>query len=104
MDDQTRSLVADCLDNLAAQVSWNSDMWQKCYELVSANMNDDELLAYVYDNLTHYSGVFQSRNLLGFRVKPEPYELADYRQEFRNVASALRARLSLQEARRKHGF
>jgi hypothetical protein len=62
---------------------------------------EDELLAYVYDDLVHYSGVFQSYNLLGLHVKPDRGQLEHYRQEFRDMATALRSGLSLSEAKQK---
>lgn len=104
MDDQTRALVAYSLDNLASQESWNADAYSKCYEWVSANMKADELLGHVHDDLVHYDGLFHSRNILGFRVKPDKMELEEFRQEFRDVASSLRARLSLLDAQSKYGF
>jgi hypothetical protein len=103
VNDQARSLIAESLENLARQETWNSEVWQKCYDAVSANM-DDELLAYVHDDLIHYDGLFHSRNILGFHVQADPSELADYRQEFRDVAAALQVRLSLKEAQAKYDF
>lgn len=104
MDDETRRHLADCLENLASQESWNSDAWRQCYEFVSANMDGDDLLEYVHDDIVHYDGLFHSRNILGFRVKPDRSQLEQYRQEFRDVASSLRAGLSLQDAQKKYGL
>lgn len=103
MDNPTRNAVAAALENLASQESWNSEVWQHCYDLVKVNW-ENELLAYVHDDLIHYEGAFHSRNLLGFRVKPNPHELDDYRCEFRAIAAALRAELSLVDAKRKFGL
>jgi hypothetical protein len=55
MDDLTRNEIAECLEQLAAQPAWNPELWQRCYDLVAANM-DDELLAYIHDDLIHYTG------------------------------------------------
>jgi hypothetical protein len=104
MDEKTRCYVADCLENLASQDSWNSDAWRRCYDLVSANMDGDQLLKYVHDDIIHYEGEFHSRNILGFRVKPDQSQLERYRQEFRDVACSLRARLSLHDAKEKYGL
>jgi hypothetical protein len=41
-------------------------------------------------------------NILGFRVKPDRYQMENYRQEFRGIASALREHLSLNEAKKKY--
>jgi|SRR5271156_1273880 len=104
MNDETRCHVADCLENLASQDSWNSDAWRQCYDLVSANMDRDELLGYVHDDIIHYDGLFHSRNILGFRVKPNHSQLEQYRQEFRDIARSLRSHLSLHDAQKKYGL
>jgi hypothetical protein len=52
MDEATRSSIADCLDNLASQIAWNPIVWQRCFDLVQAN-TDDELVAYFIDDLIH---------------------------------------------------
>jgi hypothetical protein len=103
MDDAARNEVAEFLDRLAEQTVWNPDLWQKCYALVDAN-TANELLRYVYDDLIHYSGLFHSHNILGFRVKPNRHVLEDYRHEFRAIATALRSNLSLSEAKKLHGL
>jgi hypothetical protein len=100
MDEKTKGEVADSLIKLADQPEWNMEAWERCYQLVAANC-ENELLQYVYDDLIHYSGVFRSHNLLGFRVKAETFELESYQQEFRDIATALRDGLSLPEARQK---
>ena len=96
----TRKQVADSLVRLSEQSEWNPELWQRCYDLVKANW-DNELLEYVHDDLIHYSGEFHSRNIFGFRVKPDRYQLENYRQEFRDIASALQSGLSLSEAKQK---
>jgi hypothetical protein len=103
MDDNARGEIAGCLESLASQKTWNSELWQRCYDLVCAN-REDELLAYVHDDLIHYSGEFHSRNILGFAVKPDRYQLENYRQEFPDAAASLRAGLSLADAQKKYGF
>jgi hypothetical protein len=101
MDDVTRNDVAEHLERLAGQAEWNPELWQRCYDLVGANQ-DNELLEFVHDDLIHYDGVFHSRNILGFRVKPDRHQLEQYRQEFRDIAAALRSSMSLSEARKKY--
>jgi len=96
MDDVTRDNIAESLEDLAAQNAWNADVWQKCYEIVASNINEDELLGYVHDDLIHYSG----RRL--FRSAPIPADFDEYRQEFRDVASALRSRMSLANFKKRH--
>ena len=100
MDDATRNEVVECLERLADQTVWNSELWQRCHDLVRANW-DNELLEYVYDDVVHYSGLFHSRNIVGFRVKPDRRELERYRQEFRDIAAALRSSIPLSEAKKK---
>jgi hypothetical protein len=103
MEDGPRNEVAECLERLADQQVWNPELWQRCYDLVRANW-DNELLGYVYDEVVHYSGVFHSYNIFGFRVKPDRYQLENYRYEFRSIAAALRSSLSLSEAKSKYGL
>ena len=78
MEDATRNEIDDRLDELADQQQWNSELWQRCHDLVDAH-HDNELLAYIHDDLIHYSGEFHSVNLLGFRVKPNRYKMENYR-------------------------
>jgi hypothetical protein len=101
MDANTKKEAADYLDRIANQEEWDPEEWQRCHDMVKANW-DNELLAYVYDDLVHYSGEFHSLNIFGFRAKPDPGQLQHYRQEFRDIASALRDSLSLDEAKRKY--
>jgi hypothetical protein len=103
MTDATRTAIAEALENLAAQASWNPEVWQRCHELVTANW-ENELVGYVHDDLIHYDGNFHSHNLLGFRVKPDIHQLEDYRHEFRAIAAALRANLSSAAAKEQFGL
>jgi hypothetical protein len=95
MDEATRNEIADCLDQLAAQSSWNEDLWQRCYDLVMASW-DDELVEYVYDDLIHCSGrpIFSS--------EPRPAYLQTYSEGFRNFAAALRSNMSLAEFKKQY--
>jgi len=103
VDEATRNEVAECLEQLADQTVWDPELWQRCYDLVKANW-DNELLKYVHDDVIHYSGEFHSHNIFGFRVKPHRYQLENYRQEFRDIATALRTSMSLSEAKKKYGL
>jgi hypothetical protein len=103
MDHRTRDKVAKCLERLADQTAWNPQLWQQCYDLVKANWAND-LLEYVHDDLIHYDGVFHSRNILGAPIKPDRRQLEQYRQEFRDVAAALRSSMSLSEAKKKYAL
>jgi hypothetical protein len=103
MDEATRNEVAQCLERLADQEVWNPELWQRCYDLVKANC-DDNLLEYIHDDVIHYSGEFHSRNIFGFRVKPDRNQLENYRHEFRSIAAALRASMPLNEAEKAYGL
>src|SRR5882672_7490664 len=102
MEDATRNEVAESLEQLAGQAMWNLELWKRSHDLVKANW-DNEVLAYVYDDVVHYSGEFRSRNIFGFRVKPNRNQLEHYRQEFRGVAAALRSSMPLADAKHKYG-
>ena len=95
MDDATRHEIANCLDQLAAEPRWNGDLWQRCYGLVKANC-DDELLAYLHDDLIHYTGTPL------FRSEPRPVDLQRYSLEFRDFATALRSRMSVAEFKNQY--
>ena len=104
MNEATRNAVAEALENLASQQSWNSAVWQQCFNLVTANWHD-ELMEFVHHDLIHYDDVFHPRHISGLAVKPEvSHRLDDYRQEFRAVAAALRANMSLMEAKKQFGL
>jgi len=89
MDDATRREIAASLDRLAEQADWNPELWQHCHDLVQRH-RDDELLGYVYDEIVHYSGVFQSPNVFGLRARPRRNQLELCRKEFRVIANAVR--------------
>jgi hypothetical protein len=94
MDDATRNEIAECLEQLAAQPAWNAELWQHCYDLVAANLND-ELLACIHDDLIHYTG----RPL--FRSEPRLADLQSFSQEFRDIAGALRSRMSVTDFKKR---
>ena len=86
MNDATRNEIAEYLERLAAEPRWNAELWQRCYDLVNAN-SDDEVLAYLQDDLIHYTGTPL------FGSEPRPVDLHTYSQEFRDFAVAVRSRL-----------
>ncbi len=100
MNDVTRREIADSLEHLASQSGWNPEIWQRCHDLLQAHL-DDDLLRSVYDEIVHYSGVFQSQNVFGLRVRPRRYHLQLYRREFRDIATALRLNLPIVEKNKK---
>jgi hypothetical protein len=95
MDDATRNEIAECFEQLAAQPAWNAELWQHCYDLVAANLND-ELLACIHDDLIHYTGGPL------FRSEPRPADLQSFSQEFRDFAGALRSRMSVTDFKKRY--
>jgi len=95
MDDQTRNEIAECLETLAAQPVWSAAVWQRCFDLVEANAGD-ELIAYFIDDLIHYTG----RSL--FRREPRPEDIRTYSQELRDMADAVRSRMSLSDFKKNY--
>jgi hypothetical protein len=43
LDDVKRIEIAKALEDLAAQDVWSADVWQRCYDLVGANAEEDDL-------------------------------------------------------------
>ena len=95
MDDKTRNEVAECLEILAKQPVWNPAVWQRCFDIVNAN-GDDELIAYFIDDLIHYTGTPL------FSREPRPADIQSYSQEFRDMAQAVRSRMSLTEFKKNY--
>ncbi len=105
MNKSTRNTIAEALENLATQKSWSSAVWQRCYNLVLANWDEDEeLMEFVQHDLINYDDMFHPRRILGFQLKSDFDCLDDYRHDFCAVAAALRANMSLMKARRRFCF
>jgi hypothetical protein len=100
MDEASRRELADSLERLADQPDWNPELWRRCHDLVEHH-RDDDLLGYVYDEIVHYSGVFQSPNVFGLRVRPRRNQLEPYRKELRVIATAVRLHLPLPEMKKQ---
>jgi hypothetical protein len=96
LDDVKRIEIAKALEDLAAGDVWSADVWQRCYDLVGANAEEDDLLGYVHDDLIHYTGTRL------FRSAPLSKDFNPYRQEFRDVATALRSRMSLADYKKNY--
>lgn len=91
LNDVKRAEIAKSLDDLAAQEVWDGDVWQRCYDLVKANVKEEDLLSYIHDDLIHYTGTRLLRSV------PLAKDFNPCRQEFRDVATALRSRMSLSD-------
>ena len=105
MNESTRNTIAEALENLATQKSWSSGVWQRCFNLVLANWDEDEeLMEFVQHDLINYDYMFHPRHILGFQLKSDFDSLEDYRHDFCALAAALRANMSLMNARQQFGF
>ena len=102
--DPVRLQIADVLDVWANdEVGWDDELWKQFNELLKST-EVDGLLAYAHEELTHYSGQFTARNLLGIRVKPDKWQVANAKEEFRLIASAIRAGTSWDEYKRQNNI
>jgi len=61
-------------------------------------------MEFVHHDLIHYDNVFHPHHILGYLVKPDFQRLGDSRQEFRAVAAAQKANMSLMEATKQLGL
>jgi hypothetical protein len=103
IDAVTRHAIADALEKVADPQTWEPAVWRHFCELAESNL-ENELLRYVLLDLLRDEGLWDSRNVVRFRVKADPTQLEQYRREFRDVAAAIRANLSLDEAKKRYGF
>jgi len=101
--DATRLEIAATLDAWADETGWNDDLWTRFNELLKVT-NVDGLLAHAHEELTHYSGQFNSRNLLGFHVKPDKDQVAGHREGFRMIAAAIRSSTTWDEYKRQNNI
>ncbi len=67
-------------------------------------MEVDGLLANADEELIHYSGQFNAHNLLGLRVKPDKDQVADYKEQFRALATVIRSGTSWEEYKRQNNI
>jgi len=95
--------IADLLDAWVAEDGWNDQRWQR-FDALIKSVEVDGRLAHADEELIHYSGEFNSYNLLGFRVKPNKSQVTQYKDEFHNIAEALRMGTSWEEYQRENGI
>lgn len=98
-----RLKIADILQAFANEPGWNEELWRN-FRDVMKDAEVDGLLANADEELIHYSGVFNARNLLGFRVKPDKDQVAGYKEDFRTLASAIRNDTSWEEYKRQNNI
>jgi hypothetical protein len=104
-DGQTtaRLQVADVLETFAAESGWNEELWHRFNDLLRV-VEVDGLMANADEELIHYSGEFHARNLLGLKVKPDKIQVADYKEQFRALAAAIRDGTSWEGYKRQNNI
>src|SRR6266849_7651682 len=96
-----RLQIADVLDTWATEAGWNEELCNQFNSLMKLTAVDG-LLAHADEELIHYSGQFNARNILFIRVKPGKYQVAEYKEEFRLIDSALRNGSSWEEYKKQN--
>ena len=99
----TRLKIADILEAFANEPGWNEELWRNFRDVIK-DAEVDGLLANADEELIHYSGVFNARNLLGFRVKPDKGQVAVYKEQFHALAFAIRNGTSWEEYKRQNNI
>lgn len=97
--ERLRSEIAAVLDAVASHTGWSDELWSQFRALLE-RAEVDGILAYADEELIHYSGEFNSRNLLGFRAKPDEIHVRGYKSEFRELAKAIRSGTTWDEYKR----
>src|SRR5580704_2740494 len=88
--ERLRLKIAAVLDAIAVHTGWSDELWSQFHSLLE-RADVDEILAFAEEELNHYGGVFNSRNLVGIRVKPDEIQVRGYKSEFRQLADAIRS-------------
>jgi hypothetical protein len=101
--DPVRLQIANVLDAWGSEPGWNDDLWTQFNELLKLT-EVDGLLAHAHEELTHYSGQFSARNLLGFRVKPDKIQVAVHKEDFLMIAAAIRGGMTWDEFKRQNNI
>jgi hypothetical protein len=91
--------IAAILDAIAAHEGWSDDLWSQFNALLE-RADVDGILAHADEELIHYSGEFNSRNLLLLREKPDEIQVTGYKDEFRQLADAIRSGTTWDEYKR----
>ncbi|MGA8366321.1 MAG: hypothetical protein ACLQMT_00270 [Candidatus Acidiferrales bacterium] len=95
--EQLRLEIAEVLDSIAAQPGWSDELWSHFHALLE-HAEIDGILAHADEELGHYSGVFNPRNLI--RVKPDKAQVSSHKAEFRQLADAIRSHTTWDEYKR----
>lgn len=102
-DKAIRIALADTLSAIADAEGWDDELWKRFNDLLRQT-EVDELLDFAHDELNHYSGEFNSFNLLGTKMKPNKNRVTDYKETFKDMANAIRKGTSWEEYRRANGI
>lgn len=93
----TRKEIAELLTVLSGNQDWDQKTWERCHELVAANL-DDELLDSFYLDFLRYPSLFNLRFIAPLRptkvsvfpIQPNSTTLKELCSQFLRVATALR--------------
>jgi hypothetical protein len=91
--------IAAVLDAIASHSGWSDELWSK-FNASLGQSEVDGILAHAFEELVHYSGQFNSRNLLMIRVEPDEIQVRGYKSEFRQIAAAIRCGTTWDEYKR----
>jgi hypothetical protein len=97
--ERLRLEIAAVLEAIADNAGWSDDLWSQFHALME-RAEVDGILADAAEELTHYSGEFNARNLLLIRVKPSEIQVRGYKSEFRQLANAIRSGTTWEEYKR----
>jgi hypothetical protein len=102
-DNAIRLAIADTLSSIADSEGWDDQLSKRFDELLKQT-EVDQLLSHADEELTHYSGEFNARNLLGMKMKPDKNSVADYKETFKDIANAIREGTSWEQYRRANNI
>lgn len=99
--DKIRLEIADVLDAIAAESAWNDELWSR-FDALRKRAVVDSFIALADEELIHYSGVFNQRNIFLMRVKPDKTQVQNYKEQFRQIAQAIRTGMPWEEYYRNY--
>jgi hypothetical protein len=97
--ERLRLEIAAVLEAIADHTGWSDDLWSQ-FRALMERAEVDGILADADEELNHYGGEFNSRNLLLIRVKPDEIQVRGYKSEFRQLADAIRTGTTWEEYKR----
>ena len=91
LNDALRVEIVNSIEDLAALDARNEKVWQRSYDLVCPNENQDDLVKFARAALIHY-----------FVLAGEARDLGPDRQQLRELAAAIRSRVSVADFRKRY--